>query len=512
MPKKEIFSRFNLKDYNRELEIILEKKDFTSQVKNLLLSMLYKLEIGYKDYAIVKRDSQTREEFIESILYIIKEKCDKVELIKPKESENDIKYFAFPEQNKIQCYQNEASILHALLKLGDKNFIIQNVEDIIRLPLNIMLNEGYELDVKEVLTNFDGWSWNNNFDKTDKIDLFIIYELIKMIMENKFMYEWKRDRREDKDYLKEVRKKSRELYDAICKTCIIIMAKDEEGKKKLEKELQNVRNQLSKMENKKEFLKEKYETKHELMGQIKIIDKTINNKEMLKEEFEIRNRKLEDDKKIFSISDLAEILQNERKQIVKETEKINRVLDPKNYLNTIERLRSEIELVESINYKKVDEGMLEKELINLQLIFIEHIKKFLSITEDKKEIQDFIFKFRYYLYLPIRKDNEIIEIKDIPELQPELSKLESDIITKACKLKIITIINQDIEYNAKIVKKIINTKQIELSNITATLTKEEDKIKIDIYDGEVLDRTETIKKEKEKDFRVKFNKKMKLFI
>ena len=55
--KEEIFSKF--KDYNRELEKILEKKNFSKDTKNLLLSMFYKLEISYNDYYAVKRKSKT---------------------------------------------------------------------------------------------------------------------------------------------------------------------------------------------------------------------------------------------------------------------------------------------------------------------------------------------------------------------------------------------------------------------------------------------------------------------
>ena len=44
------------KDYNNELEKILEQKDFDENVKNLLLGILYKLDISYKDYQKVKRN------------------------------------------------------------------------------------------------------------------------------------------------------------------------------------------------------------------------------------------------------------------------------------------------------------------------------------------------------------------------------------------------------------------------------------------------------------------------
>ena len=48
MTKKEFFSK--LKNYNNELEQVLEKKEFSSDIKNLLLGMFYKIEVSYKDY------------------------------------------------------------------------------------------------------------------------------------------------------------------------------------------------------------------------------------------------------------------------------------------------------------------------------------------------------------------------------------------------------------------------------------------------------------------------------
>ena len=55
MDTEKILSKLTPKDYHNELEIILEDKDFSEDVKNLLLSCVYKIEAGYKDYEIVKK-------------------------------------------------------------------------------------------------------------------------------------------------------------------------------------------------------------------------------------------------------------------------------------------------------------------------------------------------------------------------------------------------------------------------------------------------------------------------
>ena len=78
--KEDFFSKF--KDYNKELERILENKDFSQDAKSLLLSMFYKLEASYEDYYIVKRHCKTKQEYLENILENIKN-TRSIKLVKP---------------------------------------------------------------------------------------------------------------------------------------------------------------------------------------------------------------------------------------------------------------------------------------------------------------------------------------------------------------------------------------------------------------------------------------------
>ena len=79
MEKKEnIFAKINIKDYTNRLEKILEKKGFSLDTKNLLLSMLYKIENGYNDYAKTKVDVPSKNEFIENVFKIIKDECNEI--------------------------------------------------------------------------------------------------------------------------------------------------------------------------------------------------------------------------------------------------------------------------------------------------------------------------------------------------------------------------------------------------------------------------------------------------
>ena len=75
MQGKQFFSKLNRKDYNNQVELILDKKEFTADIKNLILSMFYKIETAYDDYKIVKPFAEEKSVFIEEIMRILKENC-----------------------------------------------------------------------------------------------------------------------------------------------------------------------------------------------------------------------------------------------------------------------------------------------------------------------------------------------------------------------------------------------------------------------------------------------------
>ena len=68
MEKNKIFSKFNIKNYNNELEKILDEKLFSLNVKNLLLSMFYKIESAYKDYKTIKVETLSKNDYIDHLL------------------------------------------------------------------------------------------------------------------------------------------------------------------------------------------------------------------------------------------------------------------------------------------------------------------------------------------------------------------------------------------------------------------------------------------------------------
>ena len=103
MQKKtdKLFDKIVKKDYNNELEKVLEKKAFDENTKSLLLSILYKIETAYKDYEKVKVEVEEKEDFIQGIINSIKENCLVIKVVKLNTKESEIKHFWWKRTKKV---------------------------------------------------------------------------------------------------------------------------------------------------------------------------------------------------------------------------------------------------------------------------------------------------------------------------------------------------------------------------------------------------------------------------
>ena len=127
--KQNFLEKIVKKDYNNELEKILEEKDFSENAKSALLSILYKIEASYKDVETVKKDIETKEEYIEKFINIIKNKCNSIQIIKISDKENDIlknrTYIIDKEKKEIIAYPIERKILYAIAKIEKNDKIVK---------------------------------------------------------------------------------------------------------------------------------------------------------------------------------------------------------------------------------------------------------------------------------------------------------------------------------------------------------------------------------------------------
>ena len=493
MEKNKLLAKLNIRDYNNELEKILEKKLFSYDVKNLLLSMLYKIENAYKDYETVKVEVPSKKEYIENILRIIKEKALKIFLVKSDTDEaaefeeNNLKYKVDKENGEITCIQNELAILTALLKLDEQetNYI---GKDYLEKPINVMMNQGMLRASTEVIRDFNGWSWDIVTKEIKDIEYNYMYQTLILLNGRKGINKIKNS----------------DLYDIISRMAIekyISTNEDEEYNKKFEQIKEEKTERLKLFDNKKEFLDKVTQEKKDYTKQIEKIDKTLNNNELLKKEYYDRNEKLPNKEKIFSVSYLVGILDKERVDLIDKIEECNKLILPKEFVEQKSKLEKETKFLNSIGEK-----ISKEEIVELTRKFIEIATSKIKIIneESKLELVRWIYKIRYYRYVPISLEKSV---KDIEELKIDFRNLIKLVIKKAQQLKIWDIFVDDEKLTYEILKEVFDTKIICLQNINIQCNYEDKILIAQYYDDNVIESSLKIHIDE-----VKIKRKFKLFL
>lgn len=497
MEKNKILSKLNIniKDYNNELEKILENKLFSYDVKNLLLSMLYKIENAYKDYETVKVDVLSKKDYIENILRIVKEKALKIFLVKTgtpesKElEEKNIPYKVDKENGEIVCFQNEMVILRALLTL-DKQSVMYGANaksNYTDEPLNKMLEQG-NIDSKlEAMRDFNGWSWDIVTKEIGNIEYNFIYQNLMLLNEVKDVYNLKG-----------------KMNDVIKKITIeeyISNSNNKEYKEKFEEIRTSKRERLELFENKKEFLDKITDEKKRYTKEIERIDKILNDNELLKKEYYARNEKLPNREKIFSVSYLVGILEKERTFLLESIDECNKLILPKEFVEEKQKLIKEVEFLNEIS-----DEVKREDIIDVCKIFLENAKiRINKVSEENKdELIKWIYRIRCYRYIPI---DESEYVKDLSELDELFEKLIKRIIKRAQSLKIWDIFTEDANLTYEILKEIFNTKIINLESINMQFKYENKELCVEYFDDTVIESSLKIHIDN-----VKIKKKVKLFV
>ena len=518
MGKEEFFSKLNIKDYNNELEKILEKKSFSEDSKNILLNILYKIEIAYEDYTKIKVKKKSKKETLEEIINIIEKNCNEIELIKPKLNEETVlkdKKFIIDKQNKkILTYPNEKALFYSLCKLNDNNITINKNYEILKEPMENLLSSGYVMEQEELIRDFDGWTWNISTQEIENYIYNIVYQNIRILIGEKILSP-KENGFPIVDFIDKFERKIKNICDEevsnkiinnIYKIAILENIKSNNKKEELIITKNKFEENLAKMENKKEYLKEIASQKKIIGKQIKEIDEVVNDNKLLREEFIKKNQELSDEQKIFSLSEYSELLINKRKELLEQLRECSTLMKPMNYIKMKAELKDNIEILEEIDFNSDIKAQSEKVIIELQEDFLVAITEKIKKLETKKEIINYIYLFRYYKLLNIDIDKKI---EDIKELKDKLLKTEKNLITRGCNLKAINIICHNIEENYKIISKVLSSNIIDLEDIYLEFNKQDDKILLKIYDDNIIDKT--IEYNAKTDLNVKLNKKIKLF-
>lgn len=516
MEKEELFSKLNIKNYNNDLEEIIENKSFSVDTKNLLLSIFYKIEVAYEDYTKVKVLSKPRREILEELLQIIKNDCEEIEIVRPKINEKTVlknkNYKTSRKNKKIISYPNEASILSALYAIKGIGFKVNKEYPIIENSLSEILNLGYNINSSEIIKDFDGWSWNRDITEVEDMVSNIIYQNLQMLVGQQFLENWKND--EENDYielLKErlnglfTKKVANRIFTTLCQICILKKSK----KSKLETaRLRNLyeiyKEEYAIIQDKKKYLNDIATERKKLEANIKKIDEKLNNVELMKKSFIEENKKLKDNEKIFSLSEYSEKLQSERNQNLLEIKAYTKSMNPKNYMATKKELEENIEILSILD----ENYTLEEIIIKMQKVVLKAIEEKIFRVETKKQIIELIYIFRYYERFLVARNKEI---KDLSQIKKDLNQAKKRLILTACNFKVLNILSLDVETNNILITKALDTRLIDLGDIIIEFSKkgEEDKITFNVYEDKVIRRF--IKLENSTNINTKLNKKIKLF-
>lgn len=140
------------KNYNNHLEQVLSKKKFSLEVKNTLLSMLYKIENGYNDYKTVKRNTLEKDEYIHNIINIIDKDCDEISFINKKSKKTET---VNKENKKILCYPIDTNILYCLSQMKKRDIIVEYLDFTIEEAVSDVINTGSNMNFVEPLRDFN---------------------------------------------------------------------------------------------------------------------------------------------------------------------------------------------------------------------------------------------------------------------------------------------------------------------------------------------------------------------
>lgn len=495
--KKGLFSKF--KDYNYILDKILEEKNFSEDSTNLLLNMIYKIEVSYKDYAQIKGIFQKQNEFIDEIIDIISKNCNQLFLIDPKKEEvrmlkeKNVLALTDEREKRIYAYPTEQAILYGLIDIRPKYFYIPRKYYFFKQEFQNILVQGTILNKTEVIRNFNGWSWNfaedANIDHTSNM----IYQMIRILIDEDFLNDWENDTSPKIDYINEMKKELVEYYGEenskrfyLSLARLIVAKSVTKNRSKVRDEFVRIVNAYENMKNKNEYIYKISSERKKIIAEIEKKDMILNNKELMMAEFEKRNSKLSDDRKILNISVLVDILQKEKNDCFRRMEQLNELVRPLNYANLKSELSEKIRIM-----SVVDEN---KNIRDYKIAFLKDAIKCLSYNiekmSSKEEIIDIIYKIRYFRKIRVTEEEKV---EDIPQLFNDISQILKYTITKGCKEKVFNIFCKNIEYNYQIIDVALNTAISNYEDIDIALKIEDGFLRVTVYDNEVVDKQEELR-------------------
>lgn len=498
MPKEDIFSKLKLKDYNKELEEILDEKDFLGNVKNLLLSMSYKIGTGYDDYAMVKRDVISKKELMEQVNQKIKENPFDIEIKKPKEKQvvgrEKIHYEINMNTGKLSIYQNEQSAFNAIDRLAEETIELQAQYQKIRDAIASFLVSGHSMNQLEMIRDFDGWSWSCNTEEIEDITYQMLYQNLRILAGNEFLENWISNEQYVIDYIellsqnlseKYGKKQAEDFLKLFYQVIVLLwLQRKPEKKKEWIKQEEEINEELKEMENKAKYIEDLSKQKKAKMKQLDSLEKILSDKKRMEKEFIKRNEKADEKTKIFSITHLSKIMKKEKTNCMQEIEELTETMKPQEIAKREKTLKDQRDFILQLELEKED--VLSKKIIELEKKFLTCFQNKIEKSDTKKEMMDRIYETRYYSVLPFSKKEKIGEKK---ELEKNFFQTIQLLYKKSRQFKMIPDLTESEEWNSRLFLPIFELRMIELDKVELEMENKKNQVVVSYYDGETIEKT-----------------------
>ena len=480
-------SKFMSLDYRDELANITELKGFSQSAENLLLSMIYKIEDGYDNYQTVKREVPSKAEFIEKIVKSIREDCESIEIVEPR---SELAKELADSKCKIMTAQDARTKLKRVISFPNEKNLLYGVSKIAIPPLRdnmpveeqamfTAINIGRCISNAEAIRDFSGWTWSILENEIESTECNVIYVFLSILLGYEFLENVDISRIQRSvsiPFFQELKKVSTQFY----------LSYDKAQNEEILKKIYESKKKLEKMRNQSAYVIDIAESKKNKLMEIKQLDETLNNPKKMREEYLAYNSTLPDEQKIFSVSHYEEKLQNKREKLLKEIEDFNKMQNPIEFVKEKEKLQYEIKFYE----EKTDISKLEKE-------FLKCFEKRIEDTNDRRRLLDIIYEIRYLNFLP--------------NCKMKLNEVEEKIIPKAIRFNVIAPISNNNILDYRILKGIFNSQTVSLENLYIRLSSDNNRIKVEIYDGDMLEMTYYVNLPEGSSIEIRRSKKMKIF-
>ena len=518
MKKREtLLDKLIKKDYSNNLEEILSKKIYPEEVKNLLQDILYKIDISYKDYETVKKNVQSKDEYIKNIISVIEKNCESINFWK----KADVKtrtYAVNKERKQIICFPIEHKLLYCLAKIQKEQDIIKDEPEILNIAITNAINTGNNINMVEPLRDFNGYSWNISVHEIENFYYNLIYQNLIILIGNKILDEWANKYNELVDYMdlfeedlekKYGQKLAKGIVESIKNLSILLQIdSDKEYEKLIIKRMKVIHKELLLMGNRAKYLEDLSKQKKSIAKEIGEIDILLNDKDRLAYEYSKRNKKLPLEEKIFSKRVFTNILKEEKENKLQKLRDLNERMNSTNFLETQRKLQYEQEYANLADIQIVKPRIIAHIML-FQKQVLEAIKIKTRKTSSKEKVHRILYELRYLNLIPV---SESKNIGQIVRLRKNLDDAENELFLKMEKLKMINTICKDEEKNKEVLRNVFSLNIIQLADLYAKITKDkDDKYYIQFYDDNIEDKKMEININK-KDLKIRLNKKIKVFI